>query len=100
MQRGRVGASAGRIAQIRGFLVEHGITFAKAPANPGNPIPAILEDSDQNRRSRMRNGRKERAAAVTGGVLGPGTPAHCHPGRLGDRLCVGLPAAFQSTIGS
>jgi transposase len=36
------------INQIRGFLLERGITFAKGPANLRNQMPTILEDADQN----------------------------------------------------
>ena len=43
------------INQIRGFLLERGITFAKGPANLRNPMPAILEDAEQNLTPRMRN---------------------------------------------
>jgi len=43
------------INQIRGFLLERGITFAKGPANLRNQMPAILEDADQNLTPRMRN---------------------------------------------
>jgi transposase len=43
------------INQIRGFLLERGITFAKGPANLRNQMPAMLEDADQNLTPRMRN---------------------------------------------
>jgi transposase len=43
------------INQIRGFLLERGITFAKGPANLRNQMPAILEDADQSLSLRMRN---------------------------------------------
>jgi transposase len=43
------------INQIRGFLLERGITFAKGPANLRNQMPAILEDADQSLSPRMRN---------------------------------------------
>ena len=33
------------INQIRGFLLERGVTFAKGPANLRNQMPAILEDA-------------------------------------------------------
>lgn len=36
------------INQIRGFLLERGVTFAKGPANLRNRMPAILEDAEQN----------------------------------------------------
>jgi len=42
------------INQIRGFLLERGITFAKGPANLRNHMAAILEDADQNLTPRMR----------------------------------------------
>jgi transposase len=42
------------INQIRGFLLERGITFAKGPANLRNQMPAILEDAEQNISPRMR----------------------------------------------
>src|SRR6267378_2728019 len=34
------------INQIRGFLLERGITFAKGPANLRSQMPAILEDAE------------------------------------------------------
>lgn len=43
------------INQIRGFLLERGICFAKGPANLRNNMPAILEDAEQNLTTRMRN---------------------------------------------
>jgi transposase len=43
------------INQIRGFLLERGITFAKGPANLRHHMPAILEDADQKITPRMRN---------------------------------------------
>jgi transposase len=43
------------INQIRGFLLERGITFAKGPAKLRNQMPAILEDADQSLSPRMRN---------------------------------------------
>jgi transposase len=43
------------INQIRGFLLERGITFAKGPANLRRQMPAILEDADQNITPRMRS---------------------------------------------
>ena len=42
------------INQIRGFLLERGLTFAKGPANLRNRMPAILEDAEQNITPRMR----------------------------------------------
>ena len=43
------------INQIRGFLLERGITFAKGPANLRRQMPLILEDAEQNLTARMRN---------------------------------------------
>jgi transposase len=43
------------INQIRGFLLERGITFAKGPAHLRKHMPAILEDAEQNLTPRMRN---------------------------------------------
>jgi transposase len=43
------------INQIRGFLLERGITFPKGPANLRNQMPALLEDADQNLTPHMRN---------------------------------------------
>jgi transposase len=43
------------INQIRGFLLERGIAFAKGPANLRKQMPAILEDAEQNLTPRMRN---------------------------------------------
>ncbi len=43
------------INQIRGFLLERGITFAKGPANLRRQMPSILEDAEQNLTGRMRN---------------------------------------------
>ena len=42
------------INQIRGFLVERGITFTKRPANLRNNMVALLEDADANLSPRMR----------------------------------------------
>jgi transposase len=42
------------IKQIRGFLLECGITFPKGPANLRNPMPTILEDAEQNITPRVR----------------------------------------------
>jgi transposase len=42
------------INQIRGFLLERGITFAKGPANLRNQMPALLEDANQSLTPRMR----------------------------------------------
>ncbi len=43
------------INQIRGFLLERGITFATGPANLRRQMPAILEDAEQNITPRMRS---------------------------------------------
>jgi transposase len=43
------------INQIRGFLLERGITFAKGPANLRRQMASILEDAEQNLTGRMRN---------------------------------------------
>jgi transposase len=43
------------INQIRGFLLERGITFPKGPANLRNRMPSMLENADQNLTPRMRN---------------------------------------------
>src|SRR5947209_4127060 len=42
------------INQIRGFLLERGITFAKGPANLRNNMASLLEDAEQNLTPRMR----------------------------------------------
>jgi transposase len=42
------------INQIRGFLLERGITFAKGPANLRNQMATILENAEQNITPRMR----------------------------------------------
>jgi len=42
------------INQIRGFLLERGITFAKGPAKLGNNLANVLEDADQNLTPCMR----------------------------------------------
>lgn len=42
------------INQVRGFLLERGITFAKGPAHLRKHMPAILEDAEQNLTPRMR----------------------------------------------
>src|SRR5512143_641382 len=41
------------INQIRGFLLERGITFAQGPANLRRHVPSLLEDADQNLTPRM-----------------------------------------------
>jgi transposase len=43
------------INQIRGFLLERGITFATGPSNLRRHMPELLEDADQNVTPRMRN---------------------------------------------
>ncbi len=43
------------INQVRGFLLERGITFAKGPAHLRKHMPAILEDAEQNLTPRMRD---------------------------------------------
>jgi transposase len=42
------------INQIRGFLLERGITFAKGPAHLRNHMASIVEDAEQNITPRMR----------------------------------------------
>lgn len=42
------------INQIRGFLLERGITFPKRPANLRNNMVALLEDAEVNLSPRMR----------------------------------------------
>src|SRR5512147_1645713 len=42
------------INQIRGFLLERGITFAQGPASLRRQIPSLLEDADENLTPRMR----------------------------------------------
>ncbi|MFI5113046.1 MAG: IS110 family transposase [Terriglobales bacterium] len=42
------------INQIRGFLLERGIAFAKGPANLRKQMPSMLEDADQNLTPRLR----------------------------------------------
>src|SRR5205085_9749926 len=43
------------INQMRGFLLERGITFAPGPANLRRQMPLILEDAEQKITPRMRN---------------------------------------------
>jgi transposase len=43
------------INQIRGFLLERGIAFAKGPAHLRNHMAALLEDAEQNITPRMRS---------------------------------------------
>jgi transposase len=43
------------INQIRGFLLERGITFARGPAKLRSQMPAMLEDAAQNLTPRMRS---------------------------------------------
>jgi transposase len=42
------------INQIRGFLLDRGVTFAKGPANLRNNMASILENADNNLTPRMR----------------------------------------------
>jgi transposase len=42
------------INQIRGFLLERGITFAQGPANLRKHMPELLEDADASLTTRMR----------------------------------------------
>ena len=42
------------INQIRGFLLERGLVFAKRPANLRRQIPLVLEDADANLTPRLR----------------------------------------------
>jgi transposase len=44
----------GLINQIRGFLLERGITFAKGAAKLRKELPAILEDAENNLTPRLR----------------------------------------------
>lgn len=44
----------GLINQMRGFMLERGITFAKGPAKLRQQMPAILEDAESNLTPRMR----------------------------------------------
>ena len=43
------------INQIRGFLLERGIAFAKGPAKLRHQMPALLEEDGQSLTPRMRN---------------------------------------------
>jgi transposase len=43
------------INQLRAFLLERGITFAKSPARLRKGMPDVLEDADSNLTPRMRN---------------------------------------------
>jgi transposase len=43
------------INQLRAFLLERGITFAKSPAKLRKGIPGVLEDADSNLTPRLRN---------------------------------------------
>src|SRR3954452_16926979 len=42
------------INQLRAFLLERGMTFAKTPASRRNRMPLLAEDADQNITPRMR----------------------------------------------
>lgn len=43
------------INQIRGFLLERGISFAQGPASLRRQMPSVLEDADASLTPRMRN---------------------------------------------
>jgi transposase len=43
------------INQIRAFLLEHGIVFAKSPIRLREAIPEVLENANENLTPRMRN---------------------------------------------
>ena len=43
------------INQIRGFLLERGITFAQGPANLRRHMPSLLEDAEETLTPRMRS---------------------------------------------
>ena len=43
------------INQIRGFLLERGIVFAKGPASLRRQMPSLLEDAEQNLTPRLRS---------------------------------------------
>jgi transposase len=43
------------INQLRAFLLERGITFAKSPSSLRKGLPVVLEDGDSNLTPRMRN---------------------------------------------
>ena len=43
------------INQIRGFLLERGITFAADPIHLRKNLPAVIEDAEQNLSSRLRS---------------------------------------------
>lgn len=43
------------INQLRAFLLERGITFAKSPAKLRKGIPGVLEDADSNLTPPLRN---------------------------------------------
>jgi len=49
-----VGRRTAVINQLRGFLLERGITFRKGPAGLRNHLAAMLEDAQQNLSRRMR----------------------------------------------
>jgi transposase len=51
----RVQRRTALINQIRGFLLERGITFAKGRVNLRHHMPAILEDAEHNLTPRLRN---------------------------------------------
>ncbi len=43
-----------RINELRGFLLERGITFAAQPIHLGKNLPAVIEDAEQNLSPRLR----------------------------------------------
>jgi transposase len=49
-----IGRRTAVINQLRGFLLEHGITVATGPAHLSKQIPSILEDADNLLSPRMR----------------------------------------------
>ena len=52
------------INQIRGFLLERGIIFAKGPANLRKQMPSLLEDADQNLSSPYTQAARSSLAGV------------------------------------
>ncbi len=50
-----VGRRTAVINQIRGFLLERGIIFAKGPASLRNQLPSVLEDAELNLTPRLRS---------------------------------------------
>jgi transposase len=43
------------VNQLRAFLLERGLVFAKSPAKLREHMPEILENADENLTPRMRN---------------------------------------------